>query len=173
MALSDDIFGSLGSCRGCGNKCELNQSGFCEECQKDFHMLREQSTVGEGAPLQLPPVSLNVPTPATIMRKQELLDFIVAHATPKLIAQLYRDHVKRLKLDQRWIEFLQSEPNEHKLMRLASSLGWKHPLFDSRLNDQSKVAMKRRSTNERSTTVKTEAKKKVSGISTEKEVTVK
>ena len=57
-------------------------------------------------------------------RRDLLLDYIVTHATDGLIDSIYAVHMTSLKANTAWIEMLEAESNERKLLRIAVSLGF-------------------------------------------------
>ncbi len=115
----------IARCRSCHNTAELNQDAFCGDCATDFHTMVNPPV--EGAQLDVVKVP-GAPQPPKTDLKATLLDYIITNATPSFIEEIYQEKLKEHKRELRWIEWMEQEPNERKLMRIATELGYGKPV---------------------------------------------
>lgn len=121
-------------CNGCGNRFEdsalrrdREQRLVCEECVAQAAAPKKPNAATKVTPPP-PPASPSSPErPIYIVeteRRVDLLDYIVTHADQNFIQNLVR---VRIVESAKWIEILESEPNERVLLRLATELGYGAP----------------------------------------------
>ena len=118
------LAGAIGQCRGCRTRGELGTAGFCGNCAEDFIVV-EGSEAPKG--IYLPPEAAVPGRKEPIgpnATKASLLDFIVMKATGEFIETVYKAKFEEFRQSQKWIEWLEQEPNERKLLRLATQLGY-------------------------------------------------
>lgn len=141
-----ELGSAIGQCRGCHTRGELNGDGFCGGCADDFHAL---STPVEGADLNQAAdrgTKQVLASTAAGSIRTGLLDYIVTKASQAFIDEVYTAKFEEFRQSQAWIEWLEQELNERKLLRLATQLGYgkkvRKPRRDAGVKRPNKVATK-------------------------------
>lgn len=115
----------IGQCANCAQRSELHADpdgrSVCEDC------VTGRTPLGARMKSQ----TLLVRQDSAPSRRDDLLDFIVTHITPDVLTRLISLEVARitalLEQQEGWVDLIERETNERKLLFLAHALGYALP----------------------------------------------